>query len=171
MAGLLEPSGGSVMLDGRDLTRLPAHETARRRRTLIGVVMHAKPPPAARRGDNVGLPLRLDGVPRAQVRARSRGAAAGGGPAGPAPQRRRAALGRRAHGCDRHGPRAAGRRVLLADEPTGELDEATAAELLDLIDRLRAQEETTILNVPHNPQGSSPRRRVTMRDGRSSDER
>src|SRR2546422_144171 len=39
MAGLLEPSGGSVMLDGYDITRLPPPERARRRRTLIGVVL------------------------------------------------------------------------------------------------------------------------------------
>jgi putative ABC transport system ATP-binding protein len=62
-------------------------------------------------------------------------------------------------------------RVLLADEPTGELDEATAAALLDLIDTLRAQEETTILTVTHNPQvAERADRRVAMRDGQVVDD-
>src|SRR3979409_1250943 len=39
MAGLVEPSGGSVMIDGQDLTRLPAPERALRRRRRIGVVL------------------------------------------------------------------------------------------------------------------------------------
>src|SRR5712691_12475732 len=39
VAGLLEPSGGSVMIDGQDITRLPPAERARRRRRSIGLVM------------------------------------------------------------------------------------------------------------------------------------
>ena len=41
LAGLLEPRGGSVLIDAEDLTRLPATERARRRRRRIGVVLHA----------------------------------------------------------------------------------------------------------------------------------
>ena len=57
-------------------------------------------------------------------------------------------------------------RVLLCDEPTGELDEATTATVLDLLEELRAQEGTTVLTVTHNPQvAERADRRLTMRDG------
>jgi predicted ABC-type transport system involved in lysophospholipase L1 biosynthesis ATPase subunit len=57
-------------------------------------------------------------------------------------------------------------RVLLADEPTGELDEASAAAVLDLLDTLRGQEGTAILTVTHNPQvAERADRRLVMRDG------
>ena len=43
-------------------------------------------------------------------------------------------------------------RVLLADEPTGELDESTAAGVLDLLATLKAREGASILTLTHNPQ-------------------
>src|ERR1700704_3736491 len=62
MAGLVEPSGGSVMIDGQDLTRLPAPERARRRRSRIGVVLQRDNlHPLLDVADNVALPLRIDG--------------------------------------------------------------------------------------------------------------
>jgi putative ABC transport system ATP-binding protein len=55
--------------------------------------------------------------------------------------------------------------VLLADEPTGELDEATAAGLLDLLGRVRDR-GTAVLTVTHNPAvAARADRRLTMRDG------
>ena len=60
---------------------------------------------------------------------------------------------------------APGPRLLLTDEPTGELDEATAAGVLDLIDELRT-EGTAVLTVTHNVQvAERADRRLTMRDG------
>jgi predicted ABC-type transport system involved in lysophospholipase L1 biosynthesis ATPase subunit len=57
-------------------------------------------------------------------------------------------------------------RVLLADEATGELDEATAAQILDLLEALRAQEGAALLTVTHNPQvAARADRHLTMRDG------
>jgi ABC-type lipoprotein export system ATPase subunit len=172
MAGLLEPSGGSVMLDGRDLTRLPPHETARRRRTLIGVVLQRDNlHPLLDAAENVGLPLRLDGRPRGEVRARVDQLLQAVGLV----DRRHSGVGQLSGGEAQRvaiavalAPRP---RVLLADEPTGELDEATAAALLDLIDTLRAQEDTTILTVTHNPQvAERADRRVAMRDGQVVDD-
>jgi putative ABC transport system ATP-binding protein len=56
--------------------------------------------------------------------------------------------------------------VLLADEPTGELDEATAAGVLDLLEMARTREGTTVLTVTHNLQvAERADRRVRMRDG------
>jgi len=60
-------------------------------------------------------------------------------------------------------------RVLLTDEPTGELDEGTAAGVLDLLEELRA-EGTAILTVTHNPQvAERADRRLVMSDGEVTD--
>jgi putative ABC transport system ATP-binding protein len=57
-------------------------------------------------------------------------------------------------------------QVLLADEPTGELDESTAAGVLDLLATLKAREGASILTVTHNPQvAERADRRLVMRDG------
>ena len=56
--------------------------------------------------------------------------------------------------------------MLLADEPTGELDEATAAGVLDLLANLKAREGASILTVTHNPRvAERADRRLVMRDG------
>ena len=57
-------------------------------------------------------------------------------------------------------------RVLLADEPTGELDEATAEGILDLLEDLRKREGMAIMTVTHNKQvGERAGHSLTMRDG------
>jgi ABC-type lipoprotein export system ATPase subunit len=167
LAGLLAPSGGSVLLDGEDLTRLPAAERARRRRRDIGVVLQRDNlHPLLDVEGNIALPLRLDGRPPREVRARvewlleqvglpdrrhHRPAQLSGGEA----QRVAVAVAL--------APRP---RVLLADEPTGELDEAAAAAVLDLLDALRGREGAAVLTVTHNPQvAERADRRLVMRDG------
>jgi ABC-type lipoprotein export system ATPase subunit len=171
LAGLLEPNGGSVLFDGDDITRLPPAERARKRRRGIGLVLQRDNlHPLLDVAGNAALPLRLDGVPRAEVRARvdellervglgdwrrHRPAQLSGGEA------QRAALAVAL---------AARPKLLLADEPTGELDEATAERILDLIDDARTQEGTAVLTVTHNPRvAERAQRRLTMRDGLVAD--
>jgi ABC-type lipoprotein export system ATPase subunit len=171
LAGLLEPSGGSVIVDGEDLTRLPPVERARRRRRRIGVVrqrdnLH----PLLGVADNIALPLRLDGQPRRLVTTRVRHLLDGIGLA----DRARQPVGRLSGGEAQRvavavalAPRP---QVLLADEPTGELDEQTAAAVLDLLETLRTQEGTALLTVTHNPLvAGRADRRLTMRDGTIAD--
>ena len=173
LAGLLEPSGGSVMIDGEDLTRLPATERARRRRRRIGVVLQrGNLHPLLGVADNIALPLRLDGQPRRLVRDRVRHLLGGIGLA----DRARQPVGRLSGGEAQRvaiavalAPRP---HVLLADEPTGELDEQTAAAVLDLLETLRTQEGTALLTVTHNPLvAERADRRLTMRDGTIADAR
>jgi ABC-type lipoprotein export system ATPase subunit len=167
VAGLLEPSGGSVVIGGEDLTRLPPAERARRRRRHIGVVLQRDNlHPLLDVAGNVALPLRLDGRPRRQVRERVRHLLGEVG-----------LLERRRHRSSQLSGGEAQRvavavalaprpRVLLADEATGELDEATAAQILDLLEALRAQEGAALLTVTHNPQvAARADRHLTMRDG------
>ena len=62
-------------------------------------------------------------------------------------------------------------RLLLADEPTGELDSVTAAGILELLRRMNAEYEITVLIVTHDVQiARSVKRVVTIRDGRTSSE-
>ena len=166
MAGMLEPSGGAVMLDGEDITRLSAPDRARRRRQRIGVVLQRDNlhPLLDVRG-NIELPLRLGGVRRSRAGARAdalldrvhlsdrqhrTAAQLSGGEA----QRAAVAVAL-----------AADPAVLLADEPTGELDEATAESVLALLGDAR-DGGMAVLTVTHSPQvASRADRALVMTDG------
>jgi ABC-type lipoprotein export system ATPase subunit len=167
LAGLLTPGGGRVLLDGEDLTRLPAAERARRRRRGIGVVLQRDNlHPLLDVAGNVALPLRLDGRPPGEVKARVGRLLE---QVGLADRRRHLPAqlsggeAQRAAVAVALAPRP---RVLLADEPTGELDEAAAGGVLELLDELRAQEGAALLTVTHNPRvAERADRRLLMRDG------
>lgn len=167
LAGLVEPSAGSVVVDGRDITRLPPIERARWRRQRVGVVLQRDNlHPLLDLGENVALPLQLEGWPRDRIRHRvdrlvddvgltdrrhHRGGQLSGGEA------QRAAIAVAL---------SAGSSVLLLDEPTGELDEATGSGILDLLTALRSEEGASIFTVTHNAQvADRADRRLTMRDG------
>jgi putative ABC transport system ATP-binding protein len=166
LAGLLEPSGGSVVIDGRDITRLPPPERARMRRRTIGLVLQRDNlHPLLDVAANVALPLRLDERPSDEVRTRTGELLEQIGLV----DRRRHRVGQLSGGEAQRvaialavAPRP---RVLLTDEPTGELDEATAAGVLDLLDELRTG-GTAVLTVTHNVHvAERADRRLTMRDG------
>ena len=71
VAGLLEPSGGSVMIDGQDITRLPAPERARVRRRNVGLVLQRDNlHPLLDVASNIALPLRIDNRPTTEIRER-----------------------------------------------------------------------------------------------------
>jgi ABC-type lipoprotein export system ATPase subunit len=62
-------------------------------------------------------------------------------------------------------------KLLLADEPTGELDETNTEVVLDLLETVRIEEGTAILTVTHNPRvARRADRRLVMRDGLINDE-
>jgi ABC-type lipoprotein export system ATPase subunit len=167
IAGLLEPNGGSVLFGGDDITRLPAPQRTRLRRRTIGLVLQRDNlHPLLDVAGNVALPLRLDGRGAGEVRPRvaellravglfdrrrHRPAELSGGEA------QRAAL------AVALAPRP---QLLLADEPTGELDETTAAGMLDLLAGERDAHGTALLTVTHDPEAAERAdRRLTMRDG------
>jgi putative ABC transport system ATP-binding protein len=166
LAGLLEPSGGSVLIDGQDITRLSPPDRARMRRRNVGLVLQRDNlHPLLDVADNVALPLRLDGRDVREIRSRVDDVLEKVGLS----DRRDHRVGQLSGG---EAQRAAialavapGPRLLLTDEPTGELDEATASGVLDLIDELRT-EGTAVLTVTHNVQvAERADRRLTMRDG------
>jgi ABC-type lipoprotein export system ATPase subunit len=166
LAGLLEPSGGSVIIDGQDITRLSPPERARRRRRSIGLVMQRDNlHPLLDVAGNISLPLRMDGRPGSEVRRRVDELLDQVG----LRERRRHRLGQLSGGEAQRvsiavavAPRP---KVLFTDEPTGELDEATAESVLRLLDELRT-DGTAILTVTHNRQvADHADRQLTMRDG------
>jgi ABC-type lipoprotein export system ATPase subunit len=167
LAGLLEPSAGSVTVGGEDVTRLPTAGRDGWRRRNVGVVLQRDNlHPHLDVADNVALPLRLDGRPRREVGARVDELLEQVGLG----ERHHAIVGQLSGGEAQRVAIAvaiANRpRVLLADEPTGELDEVTAYGVLDLLDALRKDEATAVLTVTHNPSvAQRASKRLTMRDG------
>lgn len=171
MCGLLEPNGGSVVVDGQDITRIPEAKRAVMRRRRIGVVLQRDNlHPLLAVAGNVALPLRLDGWHRWDVAARVSELLAGVelGDRGRQPsQQLSGGEAQRVAVAVALAPRPA---VLLADELTGELDEASAQVVLDLLDRLRTEEGTAVLTVTHNSLvADRADRRLMMRDGQVLD--
>jgi putative ABC transport system ATP-binding protein len=167
LAGLVEPSGGAVIVDGDDLTRLPPPARARWRRRRVGVMLQRDNlHPLLDVAENIELPLRLEGRGRRQIRERVDELLDEVG----LTDRRRHRAGQLSGGEAQRAAIAIALapqpQVLLADEPTGELDEATAADVLDLLSTLKERQGASILTVTHNPQvAERADRRLTMRDG------
>jgi ABC-type lipoprotein export system ATPase subunit len=175
VAGLEPPSAGVVRVLGRDIGRLPARGRAQVRREAIGFLdqrAHRALPPDLSAGAAVALPLALRGVgPRARAeRARELLDAVGlADRAGALPaelsggERQRVAL------CAALAHRPA---LLLADEPTGELDAASAEAVDDLLSTLARAQGASVVVVSHDPATAERAdRAVRLRDGRVSEER
>jgi ABC-type lipoprotein export system ATPase subunit len=174
VAGLQTPSAGAVHVLGRDIGRVPARTRARIRHRSIGLLgQHsgsALSPDLPLR-DCVALPLALRGAGRGERRRRAeellqaaglhdRGAALPGALSGG--ERQRAAL------CMAIAHRPA---LLLADEPTGELDAGNGRAVLALIAELARTGGTTVIVVSHDPAAASAAdRSVRMHDGRIVEE-
>jgi ABC-type lipoprotein export system ATPase subunit len=167
ITGLLEPSGGSVMIEGQDITRLHPADRARMRRALMGLVLQRDNlHPLLDAEENVALPLRLDSRPRRQVRPAVRRLLDEIGLPDTAPRMSGQLSGGEAQRVAIAIALAAGPRMIVADEPTGELDEKTATGVLDLLDGVRRAEGTAVLTVTHNPQvAERATTRLLMQDG------
>jgi putative ABC transport system ATP-binding protein len=151
MGGLERATGGQVLALGQDLTAMDEDQLARFRRGNMGVVFqsfHLIPTMTAL--ENVAVPLELAGAPDAFARAEAELRAVGlgarmdhypsqmsGG------EQQRVALARAA------APRPA---ILLADEPTGNLDGANGAAIMDLLFGLRDRHGATLVLVTHAPE-------------------
>ncbi|GGR82720.1 hypothetical protein GCM10010169_28610 [Micromonospora fulviviridis] len=167
LGGLDRPTGGRLVIGGRDVATLTAPELATLRNETIGFVFqafHLLPRTSA--VDNVALPLVYRGVGARQRRERA------------AAMLGRVGLGHRLT----HRPnqlsggeqqRVAIARalvtdpaVLLADEPTGNLDSATGEAVLELLERLNAESGVALVMVTHDPEVAvRARRRIAVRDG------
>ncbi len=166
MGGLERATSGKVMALGQDLSAMNEDQLARLRRGNFGIVFqsfHLIPTMTAI--ENVATPLELANQPDAQKRAAQELEAVGlGARAGHYPsqlsggEQQRVALARAA------APRPA---IILADEPTGNLDSSTGAAIIDLLFDLRDRHDATLVLVTHDPDLATRCDRViTLRDGR-----
>jgi putative ABC transport system ATP-binding protein len=168
VGGLDRPTAGEIAIDGRKLSGLSDDELTLVRRDTLGFIFQFfNLLPSLSCLENVALPLHLRGWPRRKAVARARelldlvqlgsrldhtpDELSGG-------ERQRTAIAR---ALSVYPP------ILLADEPTGNLDTQTGAEILRLIQDLHSRLGATVLIVTHDPAvaGSCPRT-VTIRDGR-----
>ena len=160
------PSAGRYLLEGRDVSRLADRDLARVRNGMIGFVFqsfHLLRDESALR--NVELPLLYAGLPRAERRERAAQALASVGLAPRAAHRpgqlsggeqQRVALARAL---------VKRPRLLLADEPTGNLDTASGARVLELINE-ENRRGTTVVMITHDPEVAQRASiRLAMRDG------
>lgn len=168
LAGLDRPTSGELWLQGENMAALKASELALFRRRNLGFVFQDfNLLDTLTLAENVALPLSLDGQTGKAIQQRVEeimhflGIAehmrhypyeVSGG------QQQRAAVARAVI----HQP-----RLLLADEPTGNLDSASARSLLELFQQLNVQQQATILVVTHDPFSASYSQRVVfIKDGR-----
>lgn len=169
LIGLLdEPTSGRVLLAGKEMAHADAESRAIARNRIIGFVFQSfNLLPRLDALDNVALPLRYRGVPQPHARqaaltqlervglsncSHHRPADMSGG------QRQRVAIARALVGEP---------SLLLADEPTGNLDSQTAQEIIELLLSLNRQRGTTLVVVTHDS-GIADRmaRCIHVRDGR-----
>jgi len=166
VGGLERPSAGCVWIDGNDLRALNEDALARLRRSHIGIVFQAfHLIPTMTALENVALPLELGGR-RDAFSAAARGLAAvglghrlthypgqlSGG------EQQRVAIARAF---------IAGPKLLLADEPTGNLDAATGRLVIDCLFEHQARHDTTLLLITHDPSVAERcERQIHLLDGR-----
>lgn len=165
LAGLLEPSAGTVLLDGQNLSALPEETRSSLRRDRLGVTFQKENLlPFLTALENVCLPLELAGFSAPVSRAKALLA--------------EVALEARLNHFPNQLSGGEQARValavalantpglILADEPTGELDSHSAAQIMALLERLNFDHGITLLIVTHNPTvAARARRRVSIRDG------
>jgi putative ABC transport system ATP-binding protein len=167
LGGLDRPSGGTLRIGGRDVADLSAGELARLRNETIGFVFQAFHLLARTTAvDNVALPLVYRGIRTGERRKRAA-----------------AMLGRvgLSHRLDHRPNQLSGGEqqrvaiaralvtepvVLLADEPTGNLDQATGRAVLDLLEEINVERQVALVVVTHDREvAARARRQVELRDG------
>lgn len=161
------PSGGSYLLDGREVAGLNEEELARVRNEKIGFVFQSfNLLPRMSALDNVALPLVYAGVPREERLGRA------------AEKLQQVGLGDRLQ--HRPNEMSGGQRqrvaiaralindpsILMADEPTGNLDTRSGTEIMQLFAQLHAQGKTILLVTHEADIAARARRIITLRDGR-----
>ncbi len=169
LGGLDRPTAGEILLFGSDLAAMTEPELARFRAGNMGIVFqqfHLMPHMTAL--ENAALPLEIARDPRAEEEARKALAAVGlthredhlpgelsGG------ENQRVAIARAL---------VTSPKLLLADEPSGNLDVRTGRQVMDLLFRLAAERGTTLLLVTHNPEFAAQcGRRFVLSEGRLAD--
>jgi putative ABC transport system ATP-binding protein len=165
-AGLDHPSAGEVRLGGRSLARMDDDGLARLRAREIAIVLQSGNLwPILSAQENVAVSLRLAGVPDPDRAARK--ALDGFGLGERTRHRARELSGGEQQRVAIAAAAARNASLVVADEPTGELDATNERLVLDALARLREMHGTTVVTVTHSEQVAAAADRVVqMRDGR-----
>ncbi|MEU4428303.1 ABC transporter ATP-binding protein [Actinoplanes sp. NPDC024001] len=166
LGGLDRPTGGTLLIGGRDVASLSPNEMAELRNTTIGFVFQSFHLLARTTAvDNVGLPLVYRGIGRRERRERATAMLERVGLAhrvGHRPnqmsggEQQRVAIARAL---------VTGPSVLLADEPTGNLDSATGQQVLALLESLNADGVALVLVTHDREVAARAHRQIVMKDG------
>lgn len=175
LGGLDRPSAGKAIVDGQDLLKLSSFALTRYRRQKVGFVWQQPSRnliPYLTVEENVELPMIVAGMPYAERKAWARELLDAVG----LWERRNHDLPRLSGGEQQRTAIAVSLAnkpvMLLADEPTGEVDTATAQSILDTLRHLNREYNLTIVTVTHDPRMSNQVDRVVaIRDGKTSTER
>jgi putative ABC transport system ATP-binding protein len=161
ISGIDVPDSGQIWIDGQDLTTLSERDRTLFRRAQIGFVFQFfNLIPTLTVGENISLPLELNRMPRRQIHKKARETLEAVGLLdrwGTFPEKlsggeqQRVALARALV----HDP-----LLILADEPTGNLDEETGAQMMALLAHLTREQYGTLLVVTHSPEAASHADRV-----------
>ncbi|MGG1311455.1 ABC transporter ATP-binding protein [Cohnella laeviribosi] len=167
MGGLDLPTSGSIVVDGVKLNKLSENERTLFRRRKVGFVFqNYQLLPMMTVAENVGLPLAANKAPKAEIKSRVQrllkevnledketyfpSQLSGG-------QQQRAAIARAL---------AMKPGLILADEPTGNLDRKNGESVLKLLSRLNKEEQITVVMVTHDRQAAEAADRIiVIRDG------
>ncbi len=167
MAGILRPTAGSIRIEGQEIVGMSESQLSALRLARFGFVFQdGQLLPELSNQENVALPLMLAGVSKGQAIQRA--------------QEQLSALGLAGHGPYRPGQLSGGQaqrvaiaralitnpQVVFADEPTGALDQATGAEVMNVLTQACAASGATLIVVTHD-QGVANwlQHTIHMRDG------
>jgi putative ABC transport system ATP-binding protein len=168
IGGLDRPSSGELLIDGRLIGQMADEEITLFRRTRVGFVFQFfNLLPTLTALENVALPFVLDGRPDSEGRARAEQLLAKVGLATRKNHLPEAMSGGEIQRIAIARALAFNPPILLADEPTGNLDSKTGAAILDLLKQINSEEHCTVVMVTHSDEAARCADRIIrLRDGR-----
>lgn len=168
VGGLDQPTSGSLSVGGRNLASLTRDELSLHRRHTVGMIFQSfNLVPTMTAAENVSLSLMFAGVPRTERLTRATALLESMGLGGRQHHRPKELSGGEQQRVAVARALANQPPLLLADEPTGNLDSKTSTEIMNLIQTLNERDGKTIILVTHDAAlaATYARRTVTMLDG------
>lgn len=168
VGGLDKPTSGRIMVKGRELSGMNRYQLALHRRNTVGMIFQSfNLIPNRTAIDNIILPLVFAGVPRKKRRPRAESLLSQVGLEGRAEHLPSELSGGEAQRVAIARALANHPRIILADEPTGNLDSSTSEEIISLLVKLNREDGLTILMVTHDRETAEKisDSMITLKDG------